>query len=88
MFCYSAALLLLLQVTARPSGPTTHAFQQHQQQQPSRFGDHSSSSGHVTAALGTKWAHAVNVRLILERYGNQRVIKVSADPGIHTRNNN
>eukprot|EP00878_Enallax_costatus_P014034 GHUV01014676.1.p1 GENE.GHUV01014676.1~~GHUV01014676.1.p1 ORF type:complete len:342 (+),score=88.81 GHUV01014676.1:305-1330(+) len=63
------------QVTARPSGPTTHAFQQQQQQRP-RPGDSSSSSGHVTAALGTKWAHAVNVRLILERFGDKRVVKV------------
>lgn len=36
----------------------------------------SSSDGQVSAALGTKWAHAVNVRLILERRGDIRVVTV------------
>lgn len=32
----------------------------------------------MSAALGTKWAHAVNVRLVLERRGKSRVVTVSA----------
>lgn len=72
-----------LQVTAKLTGPAVHAFQQAQaQQQPltAAFSGSSSSSstdGQLAAALGTKWGHAVNVRLVLERRGDTRVVTVS-----------
>jgi hypothetical protein len=31
---------------------------------------------HLTAALGTLWAHAVNTRLVLEIVGGSRYLKV------------
>ncbi|PNH08874.1 DNA repair protein RAD51 2, partial [Tetrabaena socialis] len=31
--------------------------------------------GQLTAALGTKWSHCVNVRLVLERLGDRRFLK-------------
>eukprot|EP00850_Spirogloea_muscicola_P021697 SM000258S09113 [mRNA] locus=s258:147916:150966:- [translate_table: standard] len=34
----------------------------------------------LTAALGTKWAHCVNVRLVLERVGGGRLLKVAKSP--------
>eukprot|EP00271_Cylindrocystis_brebissonii_P014506 TRINITY_DN3586_c0_g1_i2.p1 TRINITY_DN3586_c0_g1~~TRINITY_DN3586_c0_g1_i2.p1 ORF type:complete len:370 (+),score=75.48 TRINITY_DN3586_c0_g1_i2:518-1627(+) len=34
----------------------------------------------VTAALGTKWAHCVNIRLILESYAGQRFLKIGKAP--------
>jgi len=70
---------LHVQVTARMTGPAVHSFQQMQPAQPA-FPDNragsSSSEGQVSAALGTKWAHAVNVRLILEKRETCRVITV------------
>lgn len=59
------------QVTSRPSGPAAHAFQGGG----APLGD-GEGEGHLSAALGTKWAHGVNVRLVLERQGAQRYIKV------------
>lgn len=35
---------------------------------------------HLTAALGTSWAHAVNIRLILESYTGQRYMKIAKSP--------
>lgn len=67
----------LLQVTARPSGPAAHTFQQ----QPAAAAAAGGSRGGLSAALGTKWAHAVNVRLVLERVGERRIIKVCAARG-------
>lgn len=64
------------QVTARPSGPAAHAFQQPQAQQQQQPNDGGGDGGQLAAALGTKWAHAVNVRLVLERQGDRRFIKV------------
>lgn len=32
--------------------------------------------GGLAAALGTAWAHAVNVRLVLERRGDERMLQV------------
>jgi RAD51-like protein 1 len=61
------------QVTARPTGPAAHAFQGGGAPEGGGDGD-----GHSAAALGTKWAHGVNVRLVLERQGARRFIKVSA----------
>lgn len=37
--------------------------------------------GQLKAALGTKWAHCVNVRLVLERYHQNRFIKVGCRAG-------
>lgn len=56
----------MVQVTARPTGPATHAFQQQQRGLPGGSAA-TSKDGQLSAALGTKWAHAVNVRLVLER---------------------
>lgn len=63
------------QVTARPGGPTTHAFQQQRQTVPSG----AAKDGQLSAALGTKWAHAVNIRMVLERWQERRFIKVCTD---------
>lgn len=73
---------VLVQVTARMTGPAVHSFQQPQlppQAVPGNqgFAGTGSTEGQVSAALGTKWAHAVNVRLVLERKGDGRVITVS-----------
>lgn len=64
------------------TGPAVHSFQQPQPLNPAApnamGASTSSKEGQVSAALGTKWAHAVNVRLVLERRGNSRLITVSA----------
>jgi hypothetical protein len=79
------------QVTARPTGPATHAFQQQQRPIPGSSAA-AGKDGQLSAALGTKWAHAVNVRLILERIvegaEERRFIKVRkgfCGPGSHCR---
>ena len=79
---------LCLQVTTNMSGGSaSHGFQQQQQnqqqqqqqQQPGASG--STSSGYLQAALGTKWAHCVNVRLVLERAAaDRRLIKIVKSP--------
>ena len=74
---------LCLQVTTNMSGGSaSHGFQQqqqNQQQQPGASG--STSSGYLQAALGTKWAHCVNVRLVLERAAaDRRLIKIVKSP--------
>mmetsp|Transcript_13067 Transcript_13067/g.15767 ORF Transcript_13067/g.15767 Transcript_13067/m.15767 type:complete len:505 (+) Transcript_13067:671-2185(+) len=38
------------------------------------------SESHLTAALGTKWAHCVNTRLVLEATHSYRSIKVAKSP--------
>lgn len=63
------------QVTAKMTGPAVHSFQQ-QAPAPVQAALAGSTEGPVSAALGTKWAHAVNVRLVLERKGDGRVITV------------
>jgi hypothetical protein len=63
------------QVTSRPTGPAAHAFQGGGADAAAGGED---GGGHLAAALGTKWAHSVNVRLVLERQGAQRFIKVGA----------
>jgi hypothetical protein len=79
---YCLVHCLVLQVTARMTGPAVHSFQQPQPLGPAAGtamgASTSSTEGQVSAALGTKWAHAVNVRLVLERRGTGRVITVSA----------
>ncbi|KAH9325977.1 hypothetical protein KI387_006155, partial [Taxus chinensis] len=39
-----------------------------------------SFEAHLTAALGTSWAHAVNIRLIFESYAGQRFMKIAKSP--------
>jgi RAD51-like protein 1 len=34
----------------------------------------------LTAALGTKWAHSVNIRLIMESISGERFIKIAKSP--------
>lgn len=70
-------LCCAVQVTARMTGPAVHAFQQMQAPQSTAGNSFNSTEGQVSAALGTKWAHAVNVRLVLERRGEGRSIMVS-----------
>lgn len=65
--------VLGVQVTAQVYGSAQHAFQ----------GTTSGASvrpagGHLTAALGTMWAHAVNTRLVLETAAGVQYIKVSS----------
>ena len=66
------------QVTARPTGPAAHAFQGGGGNDGGGGGN--DGDGHLSAALGTKWAHGVNVRLVLERQGSQRFIKIAKSP--------
>ncbi len=72
-----------MQVTTKigSASGTAHGFQKQQQQQQlsgsGRQQQQQGQGGQVTAALGTKWAHCVNVRLALERLGDQRYLKVS-----------
>lgn len=35
------------------------------------------TEGAVGAALGTAWAHSVNIRLLMERRGDKRILEVS-----------
>jgi hypothetical protein len=65
------------------TGPAVHSFQVQPPPLQAAAGNqglasNSSTEGQVSAALGTKWAHAVNVRLVLERRGESRVITVGA----------
>ncbi len=77
---------LPLQVTARFQDGPTHSFQQGASAAGSSTG--LNAGGQLSAALGTKWAHCVNLRLVLERMGSRRFIKVSAHcvdaEGVHT----
>ena len=60
-------------------GGTAHGFQQQQQQQPGS--GEAVGGGQLQAALGTKWAHCVNVRLVLERAAaDRRCIRVVKSP--------
>jgi hypothetical protein len=63
---YLSVHLGTLQVTAKPTGQATLAFQQQHRPMPGSSAA-AGRDGQLSAALGTKWAHAVNVRLILER---------------------
>ena len=69
-------LVVTNQVTSRPNAAAAHSFQQ-AGGAGARGGSSSSSSGFLTAALGPKWAHCVNVRLVLERFGPRRFVRVS-----------
>ncbi|MEW5318759.1 MAG: hypothetical protein WDW38_009953 [Sanguina aurantia] len=42
--------------------------------------DGGGGGSNLVAALGTKWAHCVNVRLVLERIAGQRYLKVAKSP--------
>ena len=60
-------------------GSTSHGFQQ--QHNPPPAAAAGSGGGYLQAALGTKWAHCVNVRLVLERAtAERRLIKVVKSP--------
>ena len=63
-------VVVVNQVTAQVHVPASHAFQ----------GNPGPSSrpqeSHLTAALGTMWAHAVNTRVVLESIADIRYIKV------------
>jgi hypothetical protein len=69
------------QVTARPTGPAVHAFQGGGGGAAAGGGGGGGDDGHLAAALGTKWAHCVNVRLVLERQGERRFIKARSRRG-------
>ncbi|KXZ49492.1 hypothetical protein GPECTOR_21g718 [Gonium pectorale] len=43
-------------------------------------GERPGGGGTLTAALGTKWAHCVNLRLVLERLHDRRFLKVAKSP--------
>ncbi|KAI8476143.1 MAG: hypothetical protein J3K34DRAFT_514052 [Monoraphidium minutum] len=73
--CHRIPIVVTNQVTSRPTGPAVHAFQGGAA--PATDG---ADNGHLAAALGTKWAHSVNVRLVLERQGTQRFIKIAKSP--------
>ncbi|GLC45956.1 DNA repair protein RAD51 [Pleodorina starrii] len=49
-------------------------------QQPPGGGGGGGGGGTLTAALGTKWAHCVNLRLVLERLHERRFLKVAKSP--------
>ncbi|KAL4424690.1 hypothetical protein ABPG77_004497 [Micractinium sp. CCAP 211/92] len=44
------------------------------------LGEGGSSGGHLTAALGTLWAHAVNTRLVLESAAGNRFVRIAKSP--------
>lgn len=63
-------VVVVNQVTAQVHAPATHAFQ-------GSAGLSTREQGfHLTAALGTVWAHAINTRLVLESVADVRYIKV------------
>jgi len=66
------------QVTSRPNAAAAHTFQQ--AGGAGARGGSSSNSGFLTAALGPKWAHCVNVRLVLERFGTRRFVRIAKSP--------
>lgn len=55
---------------------TTRIGDKQQQQQGGPGGSGGGGGGQLTAALGTKWAHCVNVRLVLERVLERRSLRV------------
>ncbi|KAG1657551.1 hypothetical protein FOA52_005437 [Chlamydomonas sp. UWO 241] len=66
------------QVTTRLAGPATvHAFQHSEQ---GVLDTAATTGGYVMAALGTKWAHCVNVRVVLERLADRRFMKIAKSP--------
>ena len=70
-------VVVVNQVTAQVYAPATHAFQG----QTAPAGQPAQT--HLTAALGTMWAHAVNTRLVLESVADVRYIKVSSAVTLH-----
>ncbi|GIL73967.1 hypothetical protein Vretifemale_3961 [Volvox reticuliferus] len=76
-------VLVTNQVTTRINPPGEgggQQQQQQQQQQPQQQQGPGGSGGSLTAALGTKWAHCVNLRLVLERVHERRFLKVAKSP--------
>ncbi|KAL4420437.1 hypothetical protein ABPG75_010093 [Micractinium tetrahymenae] len=43
-------------------------------------GSNGGGAGHLTAALGTMWAHAVNTRLVLESAAGNRFVRIAKSP--------
>ena len=64
-------VVVVNQVTAQVHVPASHAFQGDPGHRANR-----QQESHLTAALGTMWAHAVNTRLVLESVADVRYIKV------------
>ncbi len=64
-----------LQSAGGGGGDALHSFQQQQ----GSGGSAAAEGGFLTAALGTKWAHCVNVRLVLERAVERRLLKVRGE---------
>ena len=64
-------VVVVNQVTAQMYAPTSHAFQGS-----TTSGSNRQQGTHLTAALGTMWAHAVNTRLVLESAADVRYLKV------------
>ena len=69
---FRIAVVVVNQVTAQMHAPTSHAFQGN------TGANTRQQDSHLTAALGTMWAHAVNTRLVLESAAEVRYIKVSS----------
>lgn len=63
-------VVVVNQVTAQVHAPANHPFQG------SASTGNRQQESHLTAALGTVWAHAVNTRLVLESVADVRYIKV------------
>lgn len=63
-------VVVVNQVTAQVHAPAHHTFQS------SASSGNRQQESHLTAALGTVWAHAVNTRLVLESVADVRYIKV------------
>ncbi|KAK9807879.1 hypothetical protein WJX72_011994 [[Myrmecia] bisecta] len=69
-------VLVTNQVTTRIQGPAGYAFDATS----SSHAPETSGQSHLTAALGTMWAHAVNTRLVLETAGGARFTKIAKCP--------
>ncbi|KAL3147194.1 DNA repair protein RAD51 [Trebouxia sp. C0010 RCD-2024] len=67
-------VVVVNQVTAQVHAPANHPFQG------SASTGNRQQESHLTAALGTVWAHAVNTRLVLESVADVRYIKVAKSP--------
>ncbi|XP_058110083.1 DNA repair protein RAD51 homolog 2 isoform X2 [Magnolia sinica] len=66
------------QVRAQSSDVAHYPFEVHNMDQTVKNHEHLES--HLVAALGIHWAHAVNIRLVLEAHSDQRFIKVAKSP--------
>jgi len=76
---HGLAVLAVNQVTTRIGGAITHGAHDASLREPPAPGAEEESSG-ITAALGTKWAHCVNTRVVLEVTPDKRLIKIVKSP--------